>query len=131
MKQPSIPPIIQDIMTRTTIRVEGVLTEFQTPILPKISGDMTRDGLHKLHWMIIGNMVSMRSNIGGDCHRHLALTMAVEDYMTQTGYMFVTPHNLGYSPSTMKITHEQALRTERLQKNQALFRRYTAVYVVI
>ena len=31
----------------------------------------------------------------------------------------------------MNTTQDQALRNERLQKNKALFRRYTAVYVVI
>ena len=72
-------------------------------------------------------MASVTSKIGGDRHKHLEPTMAVEDYMLQTGYTLVTPKNPGDPPPTLKTTQEQALGTERLRQNEALFRRCTAV----
>ena len=50
MKPPSIPTREQYIVTGETTRVKGVLTDFPKPILPKIGGEHTRDGLVKLPW---------------------------------------------------------------------------------
>ena len=55
--------------------VEGVLADFPTPILPKIGGEPTREGLIDIHRLISVNSASMASNIGGGLHGHLALTM--------------------------------------------------------
>ena len=37
------------------------------------------------------------------------------------------PHNMGDYPPTLDTAQEQAVGTECFKKNQALFRRYTAV----
>ena len=37
----------------------------------------------------------MVSNLRGGGHRHLALTMTTDDYIEQTGFTFVPPHNPG------------------------------------
>ena len=40
----------------------------------------------------------------------------------------MTPHNHGDYPQIMRNPQEKALLTEKFRKNQALFRKYTAVY---
>ena len=60
-------------------------------------------------------------------HGNLALTMMDEDYRAQTGFAFVPPHNPCDHPQSMGSSQEQALGTEKLQKNQALLCRYTTV----
>ena len=47
--------------------------------------------------------------------------------MSQTGYAFVPPHNPGNYPPTTVTAEDQAPAIKRLQKNQALFRRCTAM----
>ena len=42
MNPPSISPRVQDNMDVTKNRVEGVLAEFLTPVLPNIDGETTR-----------------------------------------------------------------------------------------
>ena len=42
-----------------------------------------------------GNAASVASNLRGGRHGHLALTITAEDYMEQTGFAFVPPHNSG------------------------------------
>ena len=53
--------------------------------------------------------------------------MTDKEYMEQTGFAFVPPHKPRNYPQSMGSAQEQALRTEKFQKNQALFRKYTAV----
>ena len=53
--------------------------------------------------------------------------MTSEYYTSQTGFEFVPPHNPGGYSTTMVNAQEQALGTEKFRKNQALFRKYTAV----
>ena len=50
-------------MAGTTSSVEGVLTDFPTPIIPKISREPTREALINLHQLISGNTVSVESKI--------------------------------------------------------------------
>ena len=69
----------------------------------------------------------MASNLGGGRDGLLALTMTYEEYKIQTVFAFGTPHNPGDYPQSMGNTQEQALGTEKFRKNQALFRKYTAV----
>ena len=69
----------------------------------------------------------MASNLKGGRNRHLALTMDMKEYMEQPGYAFVPPHNPSNYPLITGTAQEQAIRTERFRKNQALFRRFTAV----
>ena len=69
------------------------IAELLTPILPKIVKEPTRESPIKIHRLISGNAVSVASNLGGGRHGYLALTMASEEYLDQTGYEFVSPHN--------------------------------------
>ena len=101
--------------------------DFSTPILPKIGGEPKRESLIELHQLISGNAASMASKLGGGGHGQLVLTTTDEEYMSQKRYAFVPPHNPGNYPPTMGTTQEQAIEIERFRKNQALFRRYTAV----
>ena len=53
--------------------------------------------------------------------------MTSNDYAAYTGFEFVPLHNPGnYSPKMGKDKN-QALRTEKFQQNQALFRKYIAI----
>ena len=104
---------MQDKTTGKTISVEGVLADFPTPIISKIGGEPKGEALVKLHRLISGNTTFLALNLGGGCHGHLALTMTAEDYMAQTGYAFVPPHNTGNYPPMMGTAQVQALRTER------------------
>ena len=80
------------------------LAEFLTPILPKIDGELTREGLIHLHRLISGNAASVALNLGGGRHGHLALTRTAYKYREQTGFTFVPP--------IMVNAQEQALGTE-------------------
>ena len=71
--------------------------------------------------------MSVASNLGGGRHGHLTLTMMNEEYIEQTGFAFVTPHNPGNHPQSMGSAQEQVLVTEKFRQNQAMFRKYTAV----
>ena len=93
-----IPTIVQDDMAGETSSFKGVFVDFPTPILPKIDGEPTREGLIKIHLFISGNAASVASNYGGGQHGHLALTMSAADYRAQTGFAFVPPHNPGDYP---------------------------------
>ena len=53
----------------------------------------------------------MASNLRGGQHGHLALTMMAEEYMEQTGFTFVPPHNPYNYPQSMGSAQEQALGT--------------------
>ena len=48
--------------------------------------------------------------------------------MEQTGFAFVPPYNPCDYPQSIGSAQEQVLRTEKFQQNQAMFRKYTAVY---
>ena len=50
-----IPPILQEKMEGITNSVEGLFTDFTTPIITKIVGEMMREALIELHRMISGN----------------------------------------------------------------------------
>ena len=54
--------------------------------------------------------------------------ITAEEYMEQTGFAFVLPHNPGDYPQSMGSAQYQALGTENIKQNQALFQKYTAVY---
>ena len=53
--------------------------------------------------------------------------MMVGEYMEQRGLEFVLPQNPGNYPQGMGSAQEQALRTEKIWQNQALFRKYIAL----
>ena len=114
-------------MAGATRSVKGVLVEFPTPILPKIGGEPTREGLSNLHRLVSVNMASVVLNLGGGRHRHLALTMTRTEYTSQMGFDFVPQNNPGDYIPTMGTAQEQALVYDNLRQNQALFRKYTAI----
>ena len=114
-------------MAGATSSVEGFLTDLPTPILPKINGEPTREGLIDLHQLISGYIASVASNLGGGQHGHLVLSMMAKEYMEQTGFAFVRPHNPGKYSQIMGSSQEQALVTENFRQNQALFLKYSAV----
>ena len=93
--------------------INGVLEDFTAPILPNIGGEPTREALINLHRLIIGNMASMALNLGGGWHGHLTLTTTADEFMEQTSYAFVPPHNPGNFPLTVGTAQEKALGTER------------------
>ena len=114
-------------MVGATSSVEGVLTEYLTPTLPKIDGEPTIERLINTHQLLSGNAASMASNLAGGRHGHLALTMTAVEYRALIVFVFVLPQNLGDYPQSMGSYQEQALGTEKFRQNQALFRKYTPV----
>ena len=72
-------------------------------------------------------MAYVVSNLRGDWHRHLVMTMTSTEYMEQSGFTFVPTHNPGKYSQSVGSAQEQALGTEKFWKNQAVFRKYTAV----
>ena len=114
-------------MAGETSSVEGFLANVPTLVHPNINREPTREGLINIHRLINGNTASVVSNLRGAQHGHLALIMTVKEYMEQTGFAFVTPHNPGNCSQRMGSSQEQALGTENFRQNQALFRKYTAV----
>ena len=127
MNLPSSPTRVRDEMAGATSSVEGVLADFPTPILPKFDRERTREGLINIDRLISGNAASVASNLGGDRHGHLALTMTAEEYTEKTGFAFVPPYNPGDYPQSMGSAQEQALGTEKFRQNQALFQKKNAV----
>ena len=91
-------------MAGTVNRVEGVLVDFLTPILPNIVREPTREFLIKIRQLISGNVASVVSKIRGGRHGHLALTMTARDYLAHMGHMFVPLRNPGDLPLTMSTT---------------------------
>ena len=67
-------------MVGATTSIKGVLTDFPTPILLKIGGELTREGLIKIHRLTSENTASVLSSLGGGWHGHLAPTITIEDY---------------------------------------------------
>ena len=80
-------------MAGATSSIEGKLADFPTPILPKIEGELTREGLINLHRLVGVNAASVASNLGGIRHGYLTMIMTAEEYKTQTGLAFIPPHN--------------------------------------
>ena len=114
-------------MEEATTSNEGIIVDILKPILPKIGGELTWEGLIKLHQLVRGDAVSMSLKLGGGRHGHLTVTMKSEEYMAHTGFAFVMSYNLGNYPTTNGNGIEQALRTDEFQQNQVLFQKYTAV----
>ena len=100
-------------MAGATNSVEGVLAYFMMSILTNIVGEPTRKALIKLHRIIIGNAASVALNLGGGRHVHLELNMTTEDYLAQTGHVFVLLLNPYNYPPMMGTTQEQVLGTRR------------------
>ena len=100
-------------MAGTTTSAKGVLADFPTPILSKIRGEPTGEGLIELNLSISGNAASVSSNLGGARNGHVALTLTSKDYGTQTGFAFVPPHSPGDYLPTMGNAKDQALGTEK------------------
>ena len=69
----------------------------------------------------------MTSNLVGGRHGHFVLMITAEEYMEHSVFMFVLLHNIGDYSQSMGSAQEQALRTENFRRNQAIFRKYTAV----
>ena len=124
---PSISPRVRDIIVGVTSSVEVVPADFLTPILPKIIGELTREGLINIHRLVSGNVASVASNLIGGQHGHLALTMKSTEYMAQTGFGFFPTHNPDNYLPTILTAQEQALGPEKSQQNQELFRKCTAM----
>ena len=59
----SIPQVVHNIMAGEMNIIEGVLTDFPTPILPKIIEEPTREVLVNIHTIINRNMVSVASDL--------------------------------------------------------------------
>ena len=118
---------MQDDMAGATDSVEEILADFPTPILPKIDGELTREGLINLIQLVRGNSVSVDLNLRGGRHGHLGMKITAEDYREHTGFAFVPSHNPDDYPNSMGYAQEQAPGTEKFQQNQALFCKYTAV----
>ena len=114
-------------MVGTANSVKVVCAEFRTPILPNIVGELTQESLIDIHRIISGSRISLASNLSGGRNGHLVLNMTAEDYLEQMGHAFLPSHNRGYYPPKMGTAIEQALGTERLQQNQALYQQCTAV----
>ena len=93
MNTASIPLRPHTDMLGTSNSVKGVLVDFMMPILPNIVGEPTRESLIEIHQFISENAASVASNLREVWHGHLALTMTTEEYLSQTGHAFVTPHN--------------------------------------
>ena len=93
-------------MEGATSSFEGVLTDFLTPILPKINVEPTREGLIDLHWLVIENTVSVVPNLGGGRHRHIVLTMTAKEYRSQTGFFCAAAQ-----PWRLPIEHGERPRT--------------------
>ena len=91
----SMSPRVQDKMVGATSIIERVFAGFLTPILPNIGREPTREALIDLHQLISGNAALVALNLGGGRSRHLTLTMTDKEYIEQTGYAFVPPHNPG------------------------------------
>ena len=88
-------------MVGTTIRSKGFIADFLTPFLPKINGEPTKKGLTDLHQLVSGNAASVASNLRGGRHGHIALMMTAKEYMAQTEFAFVPPHNSVDYPQSM------------------------------
>ena len=101
-------------MAGVTSTVKGILADLLTPILLKIGGGSTREGVIKLHCLVSGNVASVLSNLGGGHHGHLALTIMKEEYTEETYFSFVPLQNPGNYPPTIGNAQEQALITEKL-----------------
>ena len=80
-----IPPRVRYIILGETSRVEGVLADLPTPILPKIGGELTIESLKDLHILVSGNAAYVALNLGGGEHGHLTLTMTANKYLAQMG----------------------------------------------
>ena len=109
-------------MAGATSIVDGFLTDFPTPILPKIGGEPTREGLIKIHQLMLGNVASVTSNLRGGGHRYLVLTMTSKEYIEHKGFAFVPPHNPGNNYSQiMRSAQEHALGTEKFRQIKRCF----------
>ena len=108
-----IPIGVQDDMAGAMSSIDGVLAEFQTPILPKIDAVSTREGLIYLHQLVGGNAVFVALSLGEGRNVHLALIMTDEEYRSQTGFAFLPTHNPGDYPKIMGDAQDQALGTEK------------------
>ena len=100
-------------MAGATTRVEVVLADLPTPILPYIIGEPTREGRIELHKLVSGNAASASSDIVGSWNGHLTLTTTIEDYAAQTGFAFVPSHDLGDYLLTTRKSQDQALGIEK------------------
>ena len=114
-------------MVGGTGSLKGVFVELLTPIILNIGRELTIEALIDLNWLISRYVESVVWILRGFRNGHLALKMKSEEYMEHTGYTFVPRQNSCSYPQTMGATQEQALGTEEILKNQALFRRYTTV----
>ena len=66
-----------------------------------------------MHQLISENAAAVASNLGGGGQEHLAMTMTVEEYRSQTVFAFVPLQNPGDYPQSMGSAQEKALRTEK------------------
>ena len=73
-----IPTRVRGVVAGATTRFEGVFTGLLTPIIPKIGGEPTREGLVELHQLVSGNMASVLLNLVGGQHGHLAMKMTMD-----------------------------------------------------
>ena len=92
---PLSSPKYQDNMVGIANSVKGVLIDFLIPILPKIIIDPTRESLVNIHRLISSNAASVVPNLGRGRHGHIALSMTMEEYLSQAGHTFLPPHNPG------------------------------------
>ena len=78
-------------MAGSATSVEGVLTDFLTPLPPKIAKEWTNEALIERHRLLSLNAASTASNLGGVRYGHLALTMSADDYLSNMGHTFLPP----------------------------------------
>ena len=93
-------------MTGSTSSIDGVLVYFLTHIIPNIFREPTRKSLVDIYRTLSSNVVSIASNLDGGRHGYLELTMAADNYLSQTGHTFDPPHNMGDYQFTMFTMQE-------------------------
>ena len=118
-------------MAGNIISVKVVLADSMMPILTNIGKKLTGESPIEIHNLINSNAASVAKNPGGGRNGHLSLNTTAEEYKSQKDYTFVPLQNPDYYSPTIGIAQQQALGTERLQHNQALLRRCTAMDGVI
>ena len=114
-------------MTITTANVDYIKTNFEYPVLTKITGKPTYESFKTIKDELKTNAGNVQCDLGGSENGHLGLVLSDAEYATVNVTPYVRPVHPGAVAPVGATQWETSLLREDWKENIRLFREVNAV----
>lgn len=114
-------------MTSTTTNVDYIRTNFEYPVLIKISGKPNYESLKAIKNELKANAGKVQCDLGGGNNGHLGLVLTPEEYITVSATPHVRPIHPGVVAPTGTTQYQSTVLRDEHKENIRLFREANVV----